>query len=56
MVCFRRLNFFVPPVFQLRGDGLNVADLIFGLGFDGWRNHHPVVIEASALPNVRRVP
>ena len=42
------LNFFVPPVFQLRGDSFNVADLIFGLGFDGWRNPHPVVIEASA--------
>ena len=28
------LKYFVPPVFQLRGDGFNVADLNFGLGFD----------------------
>ena len=28
------VKFFVPPVFQLRGDSFNVADLNFGLGFD----------------------
>jgi hypothetical protein len=31
---FLLLSFFVPPVFQLRGDSFNVADVNFGLGFD----------------------
>jgi hypothetical protein len=31
---FLLLSFFVPPVFQLRGDSFNVSDLNFGLGFD----------------------
>jgi len=31
---FLLLSVFVPPVFQLRGDSYNVADLNFGLGFD----------------------
>jgi hypothetical protein len=31
---FLLLTVFVPPVFQLRGDSFNVADLNFGLGFD----------------------
>jgi hypothetical protein len=42
------VKFFRPASFSVRGYSLNVADLIFGLGFDGWRNHHPVVIEAFA--------
>jgi hypothetical protein len=28
------VKFFVPPVFQLRGDSFNVSDLNLGLGFD----------------------
>jgi hypothetical protein len=31
---FLLLNYFVPPVFQLRGDRFDVSDLNFGLGFD----------------------
>jgi hypothetical protein len=31
---FLQLSFFVPPVFQLRGDSFNVSVLNFGLGFD----------------------
>jgi hypothetical protein len=31
---FLLLNFFVPPVFQLRGNSFDLSDLIFGMGFD----------------------
>jgi hypothetical protein len=31
---FLLLNDLLPQAFQLRGDSFNVADLIFGLGFN----------------------
>jgi hypothetical protein len=49
---FLLLSFFVPPIFQSRGDSFNVSDLNFGLGFDaGGRASSIVAYERFGCTN-----